>query len=312
MVVPIFLVMMVAANANGSYFNSDRPNKIIGVFLTEANQINEIKNFSNSFGVNPVTFSDITRYLNANNNEMLPVITINNLLFDAETGMYHHDVSLIVDAIEQSKINKGEILFLIDEPLWTIRKSCEKNIFEACQDIANRYAETLHTMRVIGQLLRKHFPGSGILHIEAWAELVIQKNEYPHDNVIMLDDAEYLGFNCYGDVNYCGSEKYGRHSQMAYGTLVWDAMQALEIVNPIGRKIFLVAGAFIADGYFSQPEEIFPQLTTYPWILDETKMIGGLGIFLWGELEDNNIKFYGARGIKSVKDYINFTIINRK
>ena len=312
LVIIVTFLMVISVNANAFYFNSDRHKKILGTFLTDATQVAEVKSFSNAFGTAPKTSSDITAYLNANNNKMLSVIGIDKLLIDPDTGMYHHDVSLIVNAIEQSEATQNEILFLMDEPLWTVRKSCKKEKPKACQDIANRYAETLSTMRIIGQLLRKQFPGSGILHIEAWAELVIQKNEFPDENIIMLDDAEYLGFNCYGNLNYCGSEEYGHYSQIEYGKMVWNAMQELEVANPIGRKMFLVAGAFLADGYFNYPEEIFHHVSFHTWLLDRFDSIGGFGIFLWGDLEDNNTMFYGARSNETVKDFIYSTLGSRK
>ncbi|MDR4515439.1 hypothetical protein [Nitrosomonas sp.] len=312
-VIIIFIfLLLISTNANAFYFNTDRQKKIIGPLLTKASQINEIQNFSNAFGAAPNKPSDITDYLNGNSNEMLPVIGIDKLLFDSDTGMFHHDVSLIVDAIKQSVATKTEILFLIDEPLWTVRKSCLKNKHDACYDIENRYAATLSTMRVVGQLLRKHFPGSGVLHIESWAELVFQKNEFPNEKVIMLDEAEYLGFDCYGNFYSCGSEEYGYYSHLEYGSLVWDTMQDLELANPIGRKMFIVAGAFLAENYFSHPEEITHLVLIYTRLLDNVEMIGGLGIFLWGDFEENGTIFYGARSNEKVRDFINSTFKSRK
>lgn len=123
-------------------------------------------------------------------------------------------------------------------PLWTIRKACREGKPKACHDIENRYAETLSTLRSVGRLLRQQFPGGGVIHIEAWAELVLQKQAYPDELAIMLDDAEYLGFDCYGNFYFCGSPELGYYSQIEYGSGVWDTMQALESANPIGRKFF--------------------------------------------------------------------------
>lgn len=301
----IMLVLSVSAHA--SYFNTDRPQKIIGVFVTEREHIDEIEAFSNAFGFAPNSVNEITHYLDANQRKLLSVISISKLLFDDDSGMYHHNVSAIIDAIEKSRVNNPEILFLMDEPLWWVRNACnEFGKPQACQDVANRYVETLSTMRTVGQLLRKQFPGSGVMHIEAWAELVQQKQAFPHEHVIMLDDAEYLGFNCYGNFDYCGSLKYGYNSQVEYGTWVWETMQAFEATNPIGRKLYLVPGSFLAVEHFDSVQAILDQMAMYTYVVDLHEKIAGLGVFLWGDMVESNKPFIGARNIPSVVNFLVF------
>ncbi|WP_297324021.1 hypothetical protein [Nitrosomonas sp.] len=300
----IVVTLLVSMNTYGSYFNTDRPQKIIGPFLAQVEHIEEIKTFSNAFGVAPKTASEITQYLNANTHQMLPVITISSLLFDKETGMYRDDSDAIIDAIQKSSIRPAEILFLMDEPLAAVRAACEKGKSKACRDVENRYVETLSTLRLVGQLLRKQFPGAGVMHIEAWIELVQQKKQYPNENVIMLDDAEYLGFDCYGEFDYCGSSEHGYNSQIEYGTWVWDAMHALESTNSIGRKMFLVTGAFLADHSFDSAETILKQMYTYAYVLSQHDKLGGLGIFLWSDMIENGTLFTGARSIRDIADFI--------
>jgi len=304
----VFMVVMllISLDVHASYFNTNRPQKIIGSFLTELEHIDEIKVFSNAFAIAPRTASEITQYLDANVYKMLPVISISNLLIDKETGMYRHDVDAIVDAIEKSRLYNREMLFLMDEPLWWVRKACEEGKLKACHDVENRYVETLSTFRLVGQLLREQFPGSGMVHIEAWAELVMQKKTYPDEHVIMLDDAEYLGFDCYGDFDYCGSPEHGYSSQIDYGTWVWDAMHALESANPIGRKLFLVPGSFLADEYFGSIKAIMDQMYIYAYILSQHDKIGGFGIFLWGDMIESDKPFTGARNIYPIADFIAF------
>jgi len=301
----ILVVLLTPVDSQASYFNTGRPQKIIGSFLTEPGHIDEIAKFSNSFGFLPGNEAEITQYLDANVYKMLPVISIGRLLYNPETGMYRNDLNGIIDAIEKSAVRHGEILFLLDEPLWTVRKACEEGKAKACIDVENRYAETLSTFRLAGQLLRRQFPGSGVMHIEAWAELVRQKQAYPDELAIMLDDAEYLGFNCYGDFYSCGSPELGYNSHIDYGTGVWNTMQALESVNPIGRKLFLVPGGFLVDKLFDDVETLVDQLYLNAYLLNQSNEIGGLGVFLWGDMIKDGRFFTGARNIRSIVDLIN-------
>lgn len=300
----ILVILLSPADAQASYFNTDRPQKIMGSFLTEAEHIDEIAKFSNAFGFAPKSVDEITRYLDANVYKMLPVISIGNLLFDPETGMYRNDPYGIIDAIAMSAMRHREILFLLDEPLWTVRKACNEGKSKACRDIENRYADTLFVLRSAGRLLRQQFPGSGVMHIEAWAELVLQKQAYPDELTIMLDDAEYLGFDCYGDFYSCGSPELGYNSHIDYGTGVWNTMQALESANPIGRKLFLVPGGFLADKLFEDVETLVDQLYLNAYLLNQSKEIGGLGVFLWGDMIEDGRFFTGARNIQSIVDLI--------
>ncbi|HNA69922.1 MAG TPA: hypothetical protein PK473_02715 [Nitrosomonas sp.] len=301
----IILMMLVSNIAVADYFNTQRLQKIIGLFVTEKSQIQEVNSFSNAFAFAPASPRDITQYLDENKGRMLPVISISRLLLDEQTGMYHHDVTSIVEAIAKAKHKDTEILFLMDEPFWWVRRACEeKGKAEACLDVANRYVETLSTFRIAGQLLRKHLPGSGIIHIEAWAELVLQKKAYPEENVVMLDDAEYLGFDCYGGIEFCGSDEYGYYSQFEYGTWVWDAMLAMESQQAIGRKLFVIPGTFLADGHFADIDTLINQIGFYGWILNQSDKIGGFGAFLWGDMVENNKPFTGGRNILQATNFL--------
>ena len=303
----IILMMLISNIAIANYFNTHRSQKIIGSFVAEKSQIQEINSFSNAFAFAPASATEITQYLDENKDRMLPVIRISQLLLDEQTGMYHHDITSIIEAIAKAKYKDTEILFLMDEPLWWIRRACEeKGKAEACLDVANRYVETLSTFRIIGQLLREHLPGAGIMHIEAWAELVLQKKAYPEDNVIMLDDAEYLGFDCYVDIEFCGSDEYGYHSQFEYGTWVWDAMLAMESQQAIGRKLFVIPGTFLADGHFADIDTLINQIGFCGWILNQSDKIGGFGAFLWGDMVENNKSFTGGRNILQVTNFLKF------
>lgn len=299
----IAILLMTSINVHANYFNRDF--KIFGTVLTDSSQIDEVAAYSNAFGFAPSTTDDITEYLNVNNNRLLPVISINHLLLNSETGLYRHDVNNIIQAIEKADIHNHEFLFLIDEPLWMIRSACrEKNQPAACNEITNNYTKTLATFRKVGELLRQRFPGSGIMHIESWAELAIQKQQRPHDHVIMLDDAEYLGFDCYGDIDSCGSHEYGYRNQIEYGTWVWNTMLVLESQKPIDRKLFLVPGSFLMDEGPNDIDKLLKQLGFYAWVLQASDKIGGFGAFLWGDMVENGKYFTGARNIQSVANFL--------
>lgn len=303
----VMILMLVLNSAVANYFNTYRSQKIFGFYVTDRSQIQEISNFSNAFSFTPQSASEITQYLNANKDGLLPVMSISRLLFDEKTGMYHHDVKDIIEAIEKSNHGEAEILFLMDEPLWWVRRACDdQGKARACLDIDNRYAETLATFRTVGQLIRKQLPGSGIMHIEAWAELVIQKKERPDDLVIMLDDAEYLGFDCYGNINACGSIEHGFYSQLEYGTWVWEAMLTMEDQQAIGRKLFLIPGTFMAQDHFEELEPLLDQIGFYAWILKQSDKIGGFGAFSWGDMVENNKAFIGGRNILEVTNFLKF------
>jgi hypothetical protein len=300
----ILLVLMThSVLTSAEYFNTNRHQKMIGFLLDQPEQIEEVAEFgnSNSFAADVQSLNEITKYLDSNTKQLLPVIVLDDLLFDPDSGMYRSDnVALIIQAVLQSKRQQKEILFLMDEPLWTVRRACQEGKYDACEDMENSYVETLSTLRAVGKFLRQYLPGSGMIHIEAYAELVAQKREHPDDNVIMLDDAEYLGFNCYGKFHSCGDMEYGYRSQIEYGAWVWDTMNVLESVDPIGRKLLLVAGTFVAKDYFDDIQDVIEQLASYLAILSiaESRVadrVGGIGFFLWGERIVGNTLFLGAR-----------------
>jgi hypothetical protein len=302
-VIILLALMIHSVLANAGYFNTSRQQKMIGFLLDQPEQIQEVAQlgYSNSFAADVQSLNEVTKYLDSNTNQLLPVIVLDGLLFDPDSGMYRSDnIALIIQAVLQSKRQPEEILFLMDEPLWAVRRACQEDRHDACEDMANSYVETLSTLRSVGKLLRQYLPGSGMIHIEAYAELAAQKRERPDDNVIMLDDAEYLGFNCYGKFYSCGDMEYGYRSQIEYGTWVWNTMNTLESVEPIGRKLLLVAGTFMAEGYFDDIQDVIEQLASYLAILNipESRIadrVGGIGFFLWGERMVGNTLFLGAR-----------------
>lgn len=378
------------------YFSIKPNEKIVGFALNEPSQINEIANFSNAFSFAPQELEDVSRYLNKNSNNLMPVIEIGRFLFDETTHSFRElDVAPLVQAIKTSTY-QGPMLFLVDEPLWRLRLSCFKQNQAACTEIANKYIHTLEIFKKTGAELRKALPGSGILHIEAFAELIYQKNSGPSDNVIMLDDAEYLGYDCYGPFDRCGitdvsdtfadtgstsnlasfnivdvfsnaypdnlipykisdsdiinflTEELGlKHfpfigffqklpslfdsdhelnlvcdssnseciitdpisesanispmPQSVYIDWVKSAVLSMEAVNPIGRKIFLVPGAFQNFHNFPSENKAIDQINAFTQVFDSSSLFGGMGGFIWGDLQEGPIPFIGAHSLFDVR-----------
>ncbi|MEI2769066.1 MAG: hypothetical protein V9E86_11425 [Nitrosomonas sp.] len=378
------------------YFSTKPNEKIVGFALSEPSQINEIANFSNAFSFSPQKLEDVSRYLNRNSNNLVPVIEIGRFLFDETTYSFRElDIAPLVQAIKTSTY-QGPMLFLVDEPLWRLRLSCFKQNPAACAEIDHKYTHTLDIFRKVGKELRKALPGSGMLHIEAFSELIYQKNSNPSDNVIMLDDVEYLGYDCYGPFDQCGmtdvSDTFadtGSTSNLASFNIVdvfsnaypdnlipykitdsdvinflakelelqnfpfieifqklpslfgsdhelnlvcdssnseciitgpilesaiispmpqsvyidWvrSAALSMEAVNPIGRKIFLVPGAFQNFHNFPSENKTIDQINAFTQVFDSSPLFGGMGGFIWGDLQEGPIPFIGARSLFNVR-----------
>ncbi len=358
------------------YFNTARPEKLMGFSVTEPNQLNDIKSFSNAFSFTPLQPSDITDYLNQNANKLLPIIEIGRFFFDETLQIFNYsDVAPIVQAIEASS-HHGPILFLIDEPLWHIRFGCLKGISTACEEINNDYSNTLSIFKKTGRDLRKALPEAGMIHIEAFAELNYQKATNPSGTIILLDDVEYLGFDCYGAFDNCGvidiSEAFVEANvseiasefrndyfsatslfkitdpdikdaiftagvsqalapgdvlgiicdridslcvtvslaslpsrpQTTYIEWVLELIQSLEARNSIGRKAFLVAGAFQDFNSFSSETKAIDQINAFVQTLDSSTIFGGLGGFVWGDIQESFFPFIGGRSLSSVRSVV--------
>lgn len=347
-----------------NYFNTARSEKLLGVLLTEPDQLDEIAGFSNAFAFVPRQESSITDYLNRNTHELLPVISIGHYFFDKISGSFNaSDVAPIVQAINQSA-HTGPVIFLFDEPLWQIRFSCLGGHSLACNEAHNNYADTLLQLKKIIRDLRNALPGSGIMHIEAYAELIYQKHAAPLNDVIMLDEAEYLGFDCYGAFENCGIVEIvnffdlqsdanaaaadmntnnvssvaplfavtsstgqsglicsgslnncitvsasdvlfaAQRSQQDYLDWILDSLHSMEISKPIGRKIFLVPGAFQDFNFFPSEAKAMNQLDSFVETLDSSDIFGGSGSFIWGNLQEGIFPYIGARSLASVRTAI--------
>lgn len=376
------------------YFKTDRDEKILGFALTEPRQIDEIASFSNAFALLPENFEDISRYLNNNPKNLIPVIEIGRFLFDKTNSIFADlDISPLIRIIRTSNY-QGPILFLFDEPLWRLRIECFKQKQAACVEINHQYTNTLDLFRKVGKELRKALPNIGVVHIEAFAELLLQKKDNTSCNVILLDDAEYLGYDCYGPFDNCGmmdvsgnfvgansatlaSLSLVDHFSNAYPdnllpykisdkdiikflikeldsiplingvinassffrfdidfelNLVCDssnsecivsgtsgnadvtsqpqsdyidwikqAALSLEAFNPIHRKIFLIPGTFQNFYNFPSEDKVIEQMNAFTEVFDSSALFGGMGGFIWGDMQEGVIPFIGARSLFGVK-----------
>ena len=278
------------------YFNTSRAQKIIGALITEASQVEEVVGFSNAFSPAVDNLSELPPYLRANANRMLPILNIGPFVVDPTTGVLRSDqyrvVSDIVTAVSSN--HSGAALFYFDELLWHIRVACWHGKQLACNEVAQRYANTLTQVRAIGQELRRRIPGAGMMHVEAYEELNQQMAAW--NEIVMLDDTEYLAFDCYGAIHDCG----GR-AQAEYLCWIINARDALELANPIGRKIFLVAGAFKDFYAFPADNRVIDQMRAYFQALDSSDIYGGIGAFSWGNILAESTAFLGARSLPEVR-----------
>jgi len=377
-----------------NYFKTDRNEKIVGFALTEPSQIGEVASFSNAFALLPEDYDDVSRYLNNNPKNLIPVIEIARFLFDKSNSVFADlDISPLIEILKSSNY-QGPVLFLFDEPFWRLRIECFKQNSAACAEIGNQYVNTLNLFRKVGKELRKALPNTGVVHIEAFAELLLQKKDNPSRNVILLDDAEYLGYDCYGPFENCGIEDVSDNfvnvgsadlaslnlvdhfsndypdnllpykvsdknvieflikelnklpfldglikissffgvdidfelnlvcdssnseciisgttendditsqPQSDYIDWIKQAVLSLEASNPINRKIFLVPGTFQSFHNFPSEDKVIEQINAFTEVFDSSALFGGMGGFIWGDMQDGVIPFIGTRSLYSVK-----------
>ncbi len=256
-----------------NYFDTAHRDKLFGLLLTESSQLNEVGSFSNAFSFAPMQPSDITDYLNKNSFNLLPVIEISRFFFDLAQYAFSHShsgIAAIVQAVKESSY-RGPILFMADEPLWHIRIPCRKGIETACHEISTGYARTLDAFRKIGRDLRKALPEAGVFHVEAYAELLLQKLDHPSRDVILLNDAEYVGYNCYGPFNGCGPEDISSTLQ--------EVGHAASITDSFNISVALTSNYFNASTLFTITDQNLKALLIAAGVYPDIPVGGTLGLF---------------------------------
>ena len=296
------------------YFNTNRAEKLMGASVLDPSQVRELSLFANTFGFiggTGLDLSPIPQYLSQNRslNRMLPMIGIRNILFSTDTGIVRADYQAVSAQIAQlvSRHYAGPVIFYLDEVFWNIRLKCQQGSQPACLEVSNHYQQTLIQLRKSGNILRSIIPGSGIYHVEAYAELILQKQSW--GQVTFLDGAEYLGYDCYGDMANCGG-----HPQSDYLQWTAEALRTLESKKSLNRKIFLLAGGFQDLYTFRNEASAVQQINNFFSVLDSSTIYGGLGVFIWSNMEDRSrpTASFGARTIASVRTNIVNSIIARR
>ncbi len=243
-----------------------------GFLLTELEHIDEVAEFTNAFAYLPNSEQELIDVLTINNGRMMPVIELGRYFWNADTGTYQwRDVSSLIAAI-----GKHQIIAEIDEPFWHIHQSCTSGKQSACNEIANGYPETQQVFRRL-----KYELGVQLVHIEAYTVLISHKLMEPDKPVSIIDAADHVGFDCYGDFDDCDG-----YSQTQYGMWIYEAVRGTT------KKIFLVAGSFLKDEHFTTEQQVIDQMRLYFCIYRSAPdFFSALGLFLYADTED----FSGAK-----------------
>lgn len=280
-----FIFMLLSFNVHALEWNFDRKEPIIGLLIDNKAHIKEVESMSNTFAAMTTEVESITAYLDANKTDMVPMVELRRILYDSRRGVFNTDVSEIITAIKRSHFSGDEIMFMFDEPFHTARASCRSfpDSF-ACVDIKNGYLGTQKQLDTIISKLRKELAHVrvGIFHVEAYPELILQKNE-GHVNVVLIKDADYVGFDCYGDINSCGDDGVGYRPLFDYAVMVYEAMTTLTSTDGKERKIFLVPGGYwnVNDPVLSHQNAI-QQMVYYLGLAKQyPTIVGGYGVFAW-------------------------------
>ncbi|PTR04976.1 hypothetical protein C8R30_101173 [Nitrosomonas nitrosa] len=251
-----------------------------GVQITDSSQLDEVASFSTAFGYVPDSLENLKNVLDVNQGRMLPIIEISRYFWDYDTGTFiFKDPTELLNALGNHKI-----MIMLDEPFWWVRQACHAGKQTACNEIAADYINTRQLFKNLKLAL-----GYQMLHVEAFLELNIQKAERPNENVLTVEAADHIAFDCYGAFDDCG----GR-SQFEYAAWLYDSMLS-------HQKIFLIAGAF----NFADEAVVIDQLEKYSDLYNEYRyLISGIGIFTWGNFDGIN----GARNIPNLKAQVEYVL----
>jgi len=296
--------------ASQKYFDTSK-RKIVGAYSTMGwlspfveKSFSEIKEFCNAVLFNTTDTNTIKKNL-INSNGTVPVFGLFGSLANPSTGAMYPDYVEKASAIAQtiSENYSGPVIFEIDEPFWGVRGVCDKGVQSACDDVILGFPKMLQQLDILAKTIRTIIPGAGFFHVEAYAELIKDKEKFGH--AIFMSDAEYLGFDCYGDVNNCNG-----HPETDYYQWTLDELNALESKNPIGRKIILVPGAFTDPHMFPTAEKALTQFNAFMSFYDSHPNLGGIGVFVWGNIPAE--KIVGFNNVPELKAAVESALKSRK
>jgi len=251
---------------------------LIGALITAVLQVGEVVEFSNSVAFIPQDHNEITLYLDEIDNRLTPVMVIDQ--FYLNDGQYiYKDPAPIKKAITDSG-HIGRLVFMFDEIQWKGR-------------LAGQDADEI---LLLMQRIKKDFYGVEFAHIEAFTELYFQMTS-GDGKLSMFFDADHIGFDCYGEFTGCGGFGVPELPQIMYLAEIYNQAYAAGSK----AKIFLVPGAFHAEGFFQNNAAILDQLQAYDNLITTyPDFVSGFGVFTWGSLEDAAIT--GARDIPEIKE----------
>lgn len=236
-----------------------------GALISDKYQIDELAKVSTAFAYSPTSAEDLLDILKYNNGRLVPVIELSKYFWDEIKGLFvYKDLSDILQGTH--------IVVYLDEPMWRIRRACAAGNHVSCQEINNKFASTQEVFTRI-----KENNSYEILHIEAYLELIKQKQQF--NRVFMLDAADHVGFDCYGSIDNCEG-----HSQWEYGNWVY------ETIVGTNKKMFLTVGAW----HFASIDVVINQINQYFDIYKSNlNLFSGIGVFTWGDFDG----IIGAREI---------------
>lgn len=258
-----------------------------GFLLADPEHINEVAEYSNAFAYAPKSEQELAEALRINAGRMMPVIDLAHFFWDEATGTYvWRDISGV-----KAAIGNNQILAEVDEPFWHIHLACMDGKQAACNEIASGYVQTQQIFRRM-----KYSLGVQLIHIEAYTVLVYHKENNPDKPVPVIDAADHVAFNCYGSFHNCGG-----YSQFQYGAWLFEAIQGTS------KKIFLVAGSFLAPGIFDTEQQVADQLGEFIAIYHQyPDLFSGIGLFIYSSIQG----FTGARDVPGIRCAIFNTACN--
>lgn len=254
-----------------------------GALITDKTQIDELANISTAFAYSPTSVEDLRDVIEYNRGRLIPVIELSKYFWDDTRGLFvYKDLTFLRDILHGTNI-----VIMLDEPLWRIRRACEAGNPVSCQEIDNRFSST---QRVFNRV-KQNNPYE-ILHIEAYLELIKQKQQF--NRVFMIDAAGHVGFDCYGPIENCEG-----HSQWEYGSWIY------ETIVGTNKKMFLTVGAW----NFSTTDVVVNQIYQYFDIYKSNlNLFSGIGVFTWGTFDG----VIGAREIPELSAIVKQELYDNK
>ena len=236
--------------------------KLIGVLITALAEVDQVSSFSTAVSFIPQDGAEVVQYLDAIDNRMVPIIFIDQFL--THEGSYVAGYSEDLAQALTSSSHYGRIVLAFDEPMLRASRAGQPHA---------------QVLQIMGDV-KRNYPGTEIMHIEAYSELYRQ---YVNNDgqLTLFYDAEHIGFDCYGQFGGCGGDDVPKVGQFLYLNEINKAI----IEHGSEAKLFLVPGTFTHPEYTTHEAEVVMQLELYYYFMRANfNRISGLGGFTWGDL----------------------------